>query len=62
MHQRHLQSLILDIFEVKNHKHFAFAFNAKSFAIAFLVFFFLFFLFVTFSGRTAKSFLVNVLP
>ena len=36
----------------------AFAFNEKSFAIAFLVFFFLL---VTFSGRTAESFSVNVL-
>ena len=39
---------------------FAFAFNAKSFAIAFLVFFH-FFLLVTFSGRAAESVLVNVL-
>ena len=39
---------------------FAFAFNTKSFAIAFLVFFH-FFLLVTFSGRVAESVLVNVL-
>ena len=37
----------------------AFAFNAKSFGIAFLVF--SFFLLVTFSRRIAKSFLDNVL-
>ena len=35
----------------------AFAFNAKSFAIAILAFlFFIFFLLITFSGRTAKTF------
>ena len=40
----------------------AFAFNTKSLAIAILLFlFFIFFLLVTFSGQTAKSFLVNVL-
>ena len=39
---------------------FALAFNAKSFAIAILVFF-VFFLHVQFSGRTVKSFLGNVL-
>ena len=40
----------------------AFVFNAKSFAIAILVFLFLiFFLLVTFSRQTTKSFLVNVL-
>ena len=37
----------------------AFAFNAKSFAIASLVRLILFFFLVTFSGRTAKSFSVN---
>ena len=37
-----------------------FAFNAKSFPIAILVFF-LFFLLITFSGRIAKSFLANFL-
>ena len=36
-------------------------FNANSFAIAILVFFFLIFLLVTFSGRTAERFLANVL-
>ena len=39
----------------------AFAFNAKSFAIGILVFFCFLSLPVHFSGRTAKSFLVNVL-
>ena len=39
---------------------FVFVSNAKSFAIAILVFF-LFFLLATFSGQTAKSFLRNVL-
>ena len=44
-----------------NLQHFiAFAFNAKSFAIVILVLFRFFFL-VTFSGRTVKSFLANVL-
>ena len=38
---------------------FAFAFNAKNFAIVILVFFF--FLLVTFSVRTIKSLLANVL-
>ena len=56
MHQRHLQSLILDIFEVKNHKHFAFAFNAKSFAIAFLVFFFFFSFSSLFLDELLKAF------
>ena len=40
---------------------FAFAFNAKSFAIAIFFFSFFFFLLVTFSGRTPKNFLANVL-
>ena len=40
--------------------HLAFTFNAKSFAIAILVFF-LSFLLVLFSGRPAKSFLPYVL-
>ena len=46
--------------KIKIKYFFAFAFNAKSFAIAILAFFY-FFLLVTFSGRTAKSFLANVL-
>ena len=50
-------------FNMKKVEHiqlFAFAFNPKSFAIDILVFF-LFFLLVQFYGRTAKSFLANVL-
>ena len=46
--------------KIKIKYFFAFAFNAKSFAIAIRAFFY-FFLLVTFSGRTAKSFLANVL-
>ena len=36
-------------------------FNAESFAIAFIVLFFLFYILVTFSGRTTKSLLVSIL-
>ena len=39
----------------------AFEFNGKSFAIAILVFFLFFLFLVSFSGRTAESFLANVL-
>ena len=39
----------------------AFMFNAESFAIAFIVLFFLFYILVTFSGRTTKSLLVSIL-
>ena len=46
--------------KIKIKYFFPFAFNAKSFSIAILAFL-NFFLLVTFSGRTAKSFLANVL-